>query len=272
MSRPAGPTLRSIARDWTTADQSAREASPPAREQSADQIELGAGLHAGSLLDLHYQPIVHLRTGNVLSYEVLSRPLDERFASPRELIDALTRAGLIGEFGRYVRRRCVAECPGFALSINVEPNEFDEALLVRPDDPMFTHRHPVFLEITESVPIGLFEQCHPILEELRRRGIRLVVDDLGAGFSNLKYISELRPAVVKVDRKLIGAVTLASRDFRLLRSIVRLVHEMESLVVAEGIESSEDLYAAREAGVDYGQGFLLGRPAPTPQPIPWPID
>jgi EAL domain-containing protein (putative c-di-GMP-specific phosphodiesterase class I) len=237
-----------------------------------DPVDLGSHLLAGSLLQVCYQPIVHLRTGKILSYEVLSRPLDERFRTPRDLIDSITRAGLIGEFGRYVRQRCIAECPSFGLSINVEPNEFDEALLVRPDDPIFGHRQPVFLEITESVPIEVFEQCHPILDELRRRGIRLAVDDLGAGFSNLKYISQLRPAVVKLDRKLIASVTLASRDFRLLRSIVRLVHEMEAQVVAEGIETSEELYAAREAGVDYGQGFLLGRPLPTPQPVLWPID
>lgn len=229
-------------------------------------------LRTGTLIGVHYQPIVHLRTGKVLAFEVLSRPTDDEFGSPRELIDTLNDCGLIGEFGRHVRQLGTAGCPNCGLSINVEPYELDQALLVRPDDPIFSHRHPVFLEITETVSIEMFEQCHHVLDELRRRGVRLAIDDLGAGFSNLRYISELRPAIVKLDRKLLASVTLGSRDFRLLRSIVRLVHEMDAQVVAEGIEAAEELYAAREAGVDYGQGFLLGRPGPTPDHLIVPLE
>lgn len=249
---------------------------PPKRQSAMDLVpsspdlapvddlrRLGDHLRAGTLVDVHYQPIVHLRTGKVMAFEVLSRPRDSAVGSPRQLVDSLNENRLIGEFGRHVRQLATAGCPQHALSINVEPHEFDQALLVRPDDPIFSHRHPIFLEITETVPIEVFEQCHPVLDELRRRGIRLAIDDLGAGFSNLRYISELRPAIVKLDRKLLASVSLGSRDFRLLRSIVRLVHDMDAQVVAEGIELSEELYAAREAGVDYGQGFLLGRPAPS---------
>jgi EAL domain-containing protein (putative c-di-GMP-specific phosphodiesterase class I) len=226
--------------------------------------EIAERLNEGSLIGVQYQPIVHLRTGKLLAFEVLSRPLGDGAPAVRELIDALNRNGLIGQFGRHVRQLATAGCPAHALSINVEPHELDQALLVRPDDPMFSHRHPVYLEITETVPIEVFEQCHPVLDELRRRGVRLAVDDLGAGFSNLKYISQLRPSLVKLDRKLLASVIVGSRDFRLLRSIVRLVHDMEAQVVAEGIENSEELYAAREAGVDFGQGYLLGRPGPKP--------
>ncbi|HVS65505.1 MAG TPA: EAL domain-containing protein [Thermoanaerobaculia bacterium] len=229
-------------------------------------------MRAGTLTEVNYQPIVHLRTGKLLVFEVLCRPLAGASHTPREMIDAMNETRLIGEFGRHVRRLGTAGCPNHGLSINVEPYELDQALLVRPDDPIFSHRHPIFLEITETVPIEVFEQCHPVLEELRRRGVRLAIDDLGAGFSNLKYISELRPAVVKLDRKLLASVAIGSRDFRLLRSIVRLVHEMDAQVVAEGIEISEELYAAREAGVDFGQGYLLGRPAPTPDHVLVPFE
>ena len=256
----------------TSEPQATAETGSAAAPSSSSPEELVERMRAGTLTEVHYQPIVHLRTGKLLVFEVLCRPLADASRSPREMIDAMNETRLIGEFGRHVRRLGTAGCPNHGLSINVEPYELDQALLVRPDDPIFSHRHPIFLEITETVPIEVFEQCHPVLEELRRRGVRLAIDDLGAGFSNLKYISELRPALVKLDRKLLASVAIGSRDFRLLRSIVRLVHEMDAHVVAEGIEISEELYAAREAGVDFGQGYLLGRPAPTPNHVLVPFE
>jgi len=122
------------------------------------------------------------------------------------------------------------------------------------------------------VPLSHFRLCQNILAEVRGRGVFLVVDDLGAGYSNLKYIADLQPRVVKLDRGLVAGLSVQSRLFKLVSAIVVLCHELDALVVAEGIETVEELVAVQEAGANYGQGYLLARPAFPPPPVTWPDD
>jgi EAL domain-containing protein (putative c-di-GMP-specific phosphodiesterase class I) len=142
---------------------------------------------------------------------------------------------------------------------------------VRPDDPIFFHDHDVFLEITESVPLTHFELCISVLSELRSRGdVRLVVDDLGAGYSNLKSIADLQPNVVKLDRDLVAGIDRSERQRRLVAGVVGLCGDLDALVVAEGIETADELQAVCDAGAHFGQGFLFARPS-FPRPgIVWP--
>jgi len=218
-----------------------------------------------------YQPIVDLASGRVVGNEALARSSSPRLAGTLELIDAAVRAGRMGELGRELRGLALAGCPDTAIWVNIVPQEFDAGYLVRPDDPIFRHRHPIYLEITESAPLEYFEQCHFILDELRTRGVFLAVDDFGAGYSNFKYIADLRPAIIKLDRKLIAGIKPFSRQFRLVRAIVHLAHQMGAKVVAEGIESAEELHLVRDGGADYGQGYFLAYPAAPPPRVPWPL-
>src|SRR5690606_19804384 len=141
---------------------------------------------------------------------------------------------------------------------------------VQPDDPIFRHSEDVYLEITETVPLSHFRLCRDMLNEVRGRGVHLVVDDLGAGYSNLKYIADLHPRVVKLDRGLVAGLTRGSRMFKLVSAIVRLCSELDSRVVAEGIETETELEAVIAAGARYGQGYLLARPAFPPPDLAWP--
>jgi EAL domain-containing protein (putative c-di-GMP-specific phosphodiesterase class I) len=175
----------------------------------------------------------------------------------------------MGRLGRRVRELALDACPAHPLFLNIHPSELNEGWLVRPDDPIFAHDHPVYLEITESVPLSHFALCESILREIRSKGIFLAVDDLGAGYSNLKYIADLSPEIVKLDRGLVAGVGASGRSFTLIRSIVRLCEDLGARVVAEGIETREELEAVMSAGVHLVQGFLLGRPAfPAPQ-VSW---
>jgi EAL domain-containing protein (putative c-di-GMP-specific phosphodiesterase class I) len=151
--------------------------------------------------------------------------------------------------------------PPHPLFVNLHPNEFDEGWLVQPDDPIFHHDHAVYLEITESVPLSHFSLCHSVLAELRGRGVLLAVDDLGAGYSNLKYISDLSPEVVKLDRGLIVNLKEGTRQHRLVSAIVRLCEDLGTKVVAEGIETEEEARAVVATGAHYGQGFYFARPS-----------
>lgn len=221
-------------------------------------------------LAIAFQPIVDLRTRRIFAYEALARPQTPEFSNPIELFEAAVQAGRVAELGRLHRTQAVAHCRDWPLFFNVFPNEFDYGWLVRPDDPIFRHKRPAFLEITESVPLKYFEQCHSVLAEIRKKGICLAIDDLGAGYSNLKYISDLAPEIVKLDRELVAGIRMGTRQFRLLRSIVHLCQAMEAQVVAEGIETVEELTVVMAAGVDYCQGYLLARPSFPPPSATWP--
>ncbi len=111
------------------------------------------------------------------------------------------------------------------------------------------------------MPFAQFELCRDVLREVRSRGnISLVVDDLGAGYSNLKHIVDLEPSLVKLDRGLVSDVTLGSRQQRLITNVVRLCIDMGAQVVAEGIETVDEWSALRDTGVHYAQGYLFARP------------
>lgn len=216
------------------------------------------------------QPLVDLRTRTIFAYEALVRPTTPDFQSPPGMFEAAVQAACVGRLGRAIRELAIAACPNHPLFLNIHPNELDEHWLVQPDDPIFQHSEDVYLEITESVPLSHFRLCQSILHEIRGKGIYLVVDDLGAGYSNLKYIADLSPRVVKLDRELIKGLTRASRMHRLVSSIVMLCEDLGASVVAEGIETAEELFAVRDAGVHYGQGYLLARPSNPPPGIHWP--
>ncbi|MBU4215901.1 MAG: EAL domain-containing protein, partial [Actinobacteria bacterium] len=165
-----------------------------------------------------------------------------------------------------IREIAVPLCGGIPLFLNVHPAELGEGWLVRPDDPMFLHDEDVFLEITESVPMTHYQLCMSVLREVCSRGqFHLVVDDLGAGFSNLKRIADLEPRMVKIDRGLVEGVDRSTRQQTLVRRVVKLCHDLDAYVVAEGIETAAQLAALKALGCPTGQGFLLARPMPADQ-------
>ena len=217
-----------------------------------------------------YQPVVDLRTRKVFAYEALVRSKAPEFATPPDLFNAAVEHACTGELGRMLREMSLEGCPNFPLFLNIHPAELNERWIVQPNDPIFQHDRDVYLEITEGVPLSHFHLCQTILTEVRGRGVYLVVDDLGAGYSNLKYIADLQPRVVKLDRGLIAGLNTTSRLFKLVSAIVVLCNELDAVVVAEGIETVEELEAVIESGARFGQGYLLARPAfPLPE-VTWP--
>lgn len=218
-----------------------------------------------------FQPIVRLGDGALFAYEALVRCQVPEYASPPVLFARAVAAGCAGRLGRMIREIAVPLCSGRPLFLNVHPQELNEAWLVRPDDPIFEHDHDVFLEVTESVPLTHFDLCLSVLSEVRSRGgIHLVVDDLGAGYSNLKRIADLEPRIVKLDRDLIAGLDRSVRQQQLIKSVVRLCVELSAKVVAEGVETADELSALRDTGTHFAQGFLFARPEFPMPAVTWP--
>jgi EAL domain-containing protein (putative c-di-GMP-specific phosphodiesterase class I) len=212
-------------------------------------------------LSVVFQPIIRLATGDVFAYEALVRCELPEYVSPPALFERAVRDRCVGRLGKTIREVGVPLCEGVPVFFNIHPEELQDRWLLRPDDPIYQHDAPVFLEITESVPLQHFTQCKRVLSEIRERAdARLVVDDLGAGYSNLRYIVDLEPAVVKLDRELIAGIHTQKRVQRLVGAIVRLCDELDAEVVAEGIETAEELAAVRDQGVQLVQGYHLARP------------
>ncbi len=222
-------------------------------------------------LSVVFQPIIDVHTGDLFATEALVRCSIPELSDPLVLFRNAVSGKWAGRLGRMIREIAMPLCAGSPIFLNIHPNELSDRWLVRPDDPIFSHDDEVFLEITESVPFTHFQLCFDVLREVRARGgIHLVVDDLGAGYSNLGRIADLEPKVVKLDRELVTNLDRYVRRQQLVASVVRLCMEMGAVVVAEGIETADEYSAICDTGAQYGQGYLFARPAfPTPV-VTWP--
>lgn len=218
-----------------------------------------------------FQPIVDLLNGTVFAYEALARCKTKGLENPMVLFEHASEQQQCGPLGRRIRELATADCAEHPLFLNVHPHELSDRFLVQPDDPIFGHEPGVYLEITESVPLSHHALVLGTIREVRGKGVGLVVDDLGAGYSNLRYIADLEPEIVKLDRGLIIQLHDDPRRARLVASIVRLCGDLGARVVAEGVETPDELSAIVDAGVHYVQGYLLARPAhPPPKPTSQP--
>jgi EAL domain-containing protein (putative c-di-GMP-specific phosphodiesterase class I) len=223
-------------------------------------------------IDIHYQPIVSAHTGKLFALEALVRCKWPEYRNPTALFARAAQEKSTGRLGRPIRDVAFSRGSGHRLFVNVHPEELSSRWLVRPDDPLNYHDADVYLEITESAAFEYFDLCRSVLKEIcSRSSVNLVVDDLGAGHSNLKRVLDLEPKVVKLDRELITNLHQSRRQQILVKAVVELCKDLGAEVVAEGIESREELLAVRDSGADYVQGYLIAKPGYPIPTISWPL-
>ena len=232
---------------------------------TADPLDPGDVLDALRPSDVFalYQPIVRLSDGSVFAHEALGRCRWERFKVVTQLVDAAVRVGRMGRIGRMLREAAAEGAPdALPLFFNVHVAELEARWLVRPDDPMILRSAPVFVEITETAAIQHFEVAKSVLGELvERAGVRIVVDDLGAGHSDLERVQQLRPSVIKVDRAIVQGLPERDEARRFVDEALRAAAAIGAQVVAEGIETEQEASIAAVLGIELGQGYYFGRPA-----------
>lgn len=261
-----------LARRARTCDAASIERdSQRARERAAllDMID-------GSGMRLAIQPIFSVEDLVPVAYEALLRSADPRFPGPGEVISAAERHELVGRLADNVFRRAhswLAQLDHGKLFINMHPDELGDADAVAARlELLAPFADRVVLEVTERAKLGDGGQWRRSIAMIRERGFALAVDDIGAGYSSLSAILELDPAYIKLDMGMVRDVDTALHKRRMMVHMCEYARDTGVLVVAEGIETHAELDVVRDSGVDFAQGFLLGRPAFQPVRFPSFVD
>jgi EAL domain-containing protein (putative c-di-GMP-specific phosphodiesterase class I) len=221
------------------------------------------GLIASEDVALAFQPIFDLRKPACLGVETLAR-FPAPFPTPDRMFLWAEHVGL----GLELEELIVVQAwpileqlpPGRFLALNLTPPAL-VALARRAQRRPDVDLSSIVVEVTEHRAIDTYGEIRRELEQLRRRGLRLAVDDAGAGYASLRHVLELRPDLLKVDRSLIHGLAGDAARRAAVSSFVTLARDLGALIVAEGVETPEDLDAARALGIDAAQGYLLGRPS-----------
>jgi EAL domain-containing protein (putative c-di-GMP-specific phosphodiesterase class I) len=222
---------------------------------------------------LAFHPIVRAPERRVMAYELLLRSDEPNLARPLELIDAADRLGRLPDLGRMVRTlsaEALTRLPdGVDLFVNLHPCDLNDPALFAEDNPLFPIASRVVFEITERASLDCVLTLPRKVEELRRRGFRLAVDDLGAGYAGLTSLAQLEPEYVKLDLSLARDIHRRPTQRKLVRSMTSLCRDLGKLVIAEGIETAAERDALLEVGCELHQGFLFALPARMPPAVLW---
>jgi diguanylate cyclase (GGDEF)-like protein len=238
--------------------------------------ELRTAVSEGQFV-LHYQPQLDLKTGQIFAVEALVRWPHPKLGlvPPLKFIPLAEEAGLMWPLTTWVLNEALAQCAEWrasgrelAVSVNVATGDLLEpeflglvtSLLERHELP----GEAVVIEITETTIITDFLRSQAVILQLRDLGIVVSIDDFGAGFTSLAYLSSLAVGELKLDRTFITALNAEGngREMELVRATINLGHEMGLRVVAEGIEDVETLDLIGDLGCDLAQGYFISRPSP----------
>ena len=213
------------------------------------------------------QPIISVSAGTMLAVEALARFDDTDGANTEEIFEAAHATGYGAALEAASLHAALQLRPtlptGSLLSVNVSPNvlPYLDAAQFWPDE-----LSGLIVEITEQdaeSPVELSEH----LAGLRERGAAIAIDDVTTGYAGLLRLAQMRPDYVKVDRQVVSGVRNSAAQSAVLEALVTFSHRLGAAVIGEGVEDLDDLDALGEFDVDYAQGYAIGRPAKTVQPI-----
>ncbi len=228
---------------------------------------------------LYYQPLLHIRSGEVTHYEALLRlKTDQGLVSPQTFLPAAVRFGLMADIDRWVIERAVralaefgAADPSLTLGVNLSSFAFENdglASYVR----ALLKEHSVAgerltFEITEQLAVRFAVKTDRQLAMLRDLGCRIAIDDFGTGYSSFSYLKRLPVDYLKIDGSFIKGLPRDRVDQSMVRMVGEVARAAGMQTVAEYVHSAAALSLLAKYGIDYAQGFFIGRPAPKPQQI-----
>ncbi|GAA6153646.1 bifunctional diguanylate cyclase/phosphodiesterase [Pseudoteredinibacter isoporae] len=227
-------------------------------------------------LKVFYQPILDLKSGDVCEVEALLRwqHPEQGYIPPDKFIPLAEDVGLISQLGEISMKTAIADIlevnDDFGLNIGLSLNKSYREFFGSVDDgeePWLStllssaKRPPITIEITESILME-DDQVYQILDKLRKGGIKIAIDDFGTGYSSLSYLRRFPVDWLKIDRSFVRDVEEDQEDLALVESILAMAHKLGLSVVAEGLETEEQLRLLQMRQCDMAQGFFLARPMP----------
>lgn len=227
-------------------------------------------------LELHYQPLRDLLNGRWTGVEALLRwnHLERSPISPADFIPVAGETGLIVDIGYWVIRQVCRQYQAWKrrgltipiITVNRSPHQFLQGNLVERVEKLIKSCHMptecLGIEVTESAAMPNFDYSVKTLEAFRAMGLRLYLDDFGTGFSSLSHLRRLPFDVLKIDREFIPETPANADAVAIVRAIIAMAKNLNMTVVAEGIETEEQMDFLRAEGCHFGQGYHLARALP----------
>ena len=245
-----------------------------AKEHLRLESELRLAL-AHDELELFYQPKVSLRSGRIVGAEALLRwrhPL-RGLVSPGVFIPVAEETGLILDLGTWVLEESCRQVRAWKdanllmppIAVNLSARQFDAGLPARIAAVLERHGvqpEQIMLEITESLLVRGTDNVVAIMNQLVAMGLALALDDFGTGYSSLAYLKKFPISTLKIDRSFVIGLPYEENDCAIARAIVTMAQQLRQEIVAEGVETAEQMSFLRELGCDQLQGYLFSQPVP----------
>jgi len=227
-------------------------------------------------LFLHYQPLVDVQSNQFFGTEALVRWRHPELGivSPAKFIPLAEETGMIVAIGEWVlRTACMqnkawqdAGLPRIAVAVNISARQFREKGLVQTIERILEESgldsRYLELEVTEGVIMHDIEQVIAILQQIKSLGVKLSIDDFGTGYSSLSYLKRFPVDRLKIDQSFVRDITSDPDDAAIAQAVINLGHSLDLKVIAEGVETQEQLDFLRDHGCDEKQGYLISRPVP----------
>ena len=240
------------------------EADLQAQEEARDLIGKVQSVLNGGAISLVYQPIFDLKQAHVIGFESLARFTTTPMRAPNAWFSDAAMVGLDVALEMKVIEQALASFEGLPegvyIAFNVSPNIVVNGQLDHAFDSVPLDR--IVLEINEHVSIREYDEIRKALRPLRSHGLRISVDDTGAGLSSFRHILSLKPDIVKIPMSLTRNIDTDGARRALVAALVQFASEDDTQVIAEGVETVAELKALKAIGVTRAQGYFLGRPAP----------
>ena len=247
--------------------------------QVARRLQIHNALHMAlekGELGVHYQPQVSVQTGNLVGFEALLRwqHASLGWVSPAEFIPVAEESGIIVKLGEWVMRTAAEQAVqwqamghgGFRMAVNLSVRQFEgnklPALVRQVLADTGLAAHVLELEVTESLALQSVAATLGTLHECKALGVKLAMDDFGTGYSSLSYLKRYPLDSLKIDQSFVRNITQDAGDAAITRAIVAMAHSFGMSVIAEGVESIEQLEFLRALGCEEFQGYLFSRPLP----------
>jgi sensor c-di-GMP phosphodiesterase-like protein len=247
------------------------------REQRKNPVtDIERALKAGEFVP-YYQPIVDITSGRLLGAEVLVRwrKADGSIVPPGAFIPLAESSGLILELTRVLMRSVVEEAgaaigsrPQFKIGFNMAAQHFNDEVIVEDIQTIFggtpVKLSQVVLEVTERQPLENLTIARRVIAALQGIGVRIAIDDVGTGHSGLSYMLKLGVDIIKIDKMFIDALGNDTNSTAIIETLIDLARNMRMEIVAEGVETFEQVITLREHGIYGAQGFVFAPPLPGP--------